>query len=374
MTGEFRYPSFMNRVVTTVNLTQFRYLIAIVDAGLNITQAAERVYATQPGISKQLRQLEGELGFQIFRRKGKSLDAVTPAGAQVIERARTIVAEATNIRSLAENLRNASSGELRIATTHTQAKYVLPASIAAMTSEFSDVGIHLLPAGETEALALLESGEVDLAIVSTVGQPPEVGCAIPVYQWQRHIVVPGGHELALSGEALTFESLARFPLVSYDSSRRSDSSLRLAFMNAGVEPRISCTAQDAELIKTYVRAGLGVGILAEMAWLPEDGSDLARIPADELFPTCTTWLLLPRDTVLREFVLRFIQGLVPWLHPRDLIRALETGEKIDWMSLSRTHYRSPDQLQGQLPCWQELLQQRQGSEVRKLKTARRKLS
>lgn len=313
-----------------MNLVQLRYLIAVTDAGLNITQAAERLFATQPGISKQIRLLEGELGFQVFRRKGKSLAAVTPAGAQIIERARTIVTEVANIRSLAANWRTAVSGELRIATTHTQAKYVLPASIAAMAGEFTDVAIRLLPAGETEALRLLEAGDVDLAIVSTVGAPPTVGCAVPLYRWYRHIIVPHGHPLARAGAAPGLAELADFPLVSYESSQRPESSLRGAFTAAGLEPRISCTAQDAELIKTYVRAGLGVGILAEMAWLPEDKTDLEKIPAVHLFPECTTWLLLPSEAVLRDFAWRFIHGLANWLNVLDVRRAVETNAVVNW--------------------------------------------
>lgn len=315
-----------------MNLVQLRYLVAVVDAGLNITQAAERVYATQPGISKQIRQLEGELGFQVFRRRGKCLESVTPAGAQVIERARAIVAEAANIRSLAANLRNDSSGELRIATTLTQAKYVLPESVASMAVEFSDVAIRLLPAGESEALALLENGEVDIAIVSTVGAPPAVGCAIPLYRWQRHVILQQGHPLSEPASTIDLVRLAEYPLVSYDSSRRSDSSLRNAFLAAGLEPRISFTAHDAELIKTYVRAGLGVGVLAEMAWLPEDATDLVKVTIDKLFPTCTTWLLLPCDTLLRSYVLRFLQRLAPWLDIRDIRRAVESREAVDWQA------------------------------------------
>ena len=150
-----------------MTLTQLRYIIAIADAGLNITLAAERVHATQPGISRQLRQLEDELGFQFFLRKGKSLDSVTSAGAQVIARARVILAEAANIRVMAANLRSDNGGQLVIVTTHTQARFVLPDAVAEVKRHFPDIGIRLEPHGDTELIELLGKGVADLAIIST---------------------------------------------------------------------------------------------------------------------------------------------------------------------------------------------------------------
>ena len=251
-----------------MTLAQLRYLIAIADSGLNITLAAERVHATQPGLSKQLRQLEDELGFQLFVRKGKSLDAVTHAGEQVIARARIILAEAANIRSIAANLRNEARGELRIATTHTQARFALPAAIAALNASYPQVSVHLEPTRDADVLARLEAGQVDLAIISSTGAAPTSGIALPAYHWQRVIVTPSGHALAGRARPPSLTELAALPLVSYDSSLRPDSSLRRAFAAVGLEPQIAMTAGDADLIKTYVRAGMGVGILAEMAVTP----------------------------------------------------------------------------------------------------------
>jgi DNA-binding transcriptional LysR family regulator len=155
-----------------MTLTQLRYLVAIADSGLNITLAAERVHATQPGLSKRLRQLEDELGFQLFVRRGKSLDAVTDAGQHVLERARIILAEAANIPAIAANLRNETHGELRIATTHTQARFALPAAIGALNRRYPQVSVHLQPGRDGEVLAQLEAGHVDLAVISTAGAPP----------------------------------------------------------------------------------------------------------------------------------------------------------------------------------------------------------
>ncbi|HEV2538190.1 MAG TPA: LysR substrate-binding domain-containing protein [Frateuria sp.] len=307
-----------------MTLVQLRYLVAIADSGLNITVAAERVHATQPGLSKQLKQLEEELGFRLFVRKGKSLDAVTHAGRQVLERARAILAEAANIRSIAANLRNEAHGELRIATTHTQARFALPPSIAALNLAYPQVSVHLQPGHDADVLAQLEAGRVDMAVVSTAGAPPALGIALPAYRWHRVVVAPAGHVLARRSLPPTLAELAAQPLISYDSSLKPESSLRRAFEDAGLEPQIAMTAGDADLIKTYVRAGLGVGVLAEMAMLPAD-ADLRVLPADHLFPQCMTWIVLRRETVLREYVLEFIGRFAPHLDRRDVVRAL-TGD------------------------------------------------
>jgi DNA-binding transcriptional LysR family regulator len=306
-----------------MTLVQLRYLVAIADAGLNITLAADHVHATQPGLSKQLKQLEDELGFRLFVRKGRSLDAVTHAGRQVLERARTILAEAASIRSIAANLRNEAHGELRIATTHTQARFALPASIAALNLAYPLVSVHLQPGQDADVLAQLDAGRVDMAVVSTAGAPPIIGIALPVYRWNRVVVAPTGHALARRSLPPTLAELAAQPLISYDSSVRPESSLRQAFVAAGLKPQITMTAGDADLIKTYVRAGLGIGVLAEMAMLSSD-ADLQVLPADHLFPQCTTWIVLRREAVLREFVLEFIGQFAPHLDRRDVMHALAT--------------------------------------------------
>ncbi|ODV17168.1 MAG: CysB family transcriptional regulator [Rhodanobacter sp. SCN 68-63] len=296
-----------------MTLTQLRYLIAIADSGLNITLAAERVHATQPGLSKQLKQLEEELGFQLFNRKGKSLDAITHAGSKVLERARAILTEVGNIQSVAANLRNEARGTLRIATTHTQARFALPGAIAALNRSYPEVSVHLQPAADAELLGLLESGGVDLAVVSTAGAPPSGVIALPAYRWQRRVVVPKEHPLTALERAPTLAELAAQPLVSYDSSLKPESSLRRAFESAGLQPQIAMTASDADLIKTYVRAGLGVGVLAEMALLATDSADLRILAADQLFAPCTT-----------------CTGFAPQLERKAVARHVSTGEAVEW--------------------------------------------
>ncbi len=320
-----------------MTLTQLRYLVAIADSGLNITTAAERVHATQPGLSKQLKQLEDELGFQLFVRKGRSLEAVAPAGAKVIEHARRILAEAANIRSYAANERGEHAGRLLLATTHTQARYVLPPVIAAIKREFPQVSVDLQAAADAEVLHKLAHDDADLALISSAGSTPSGGLAVPLYRWRRVLLVPGAHPLAALGRAPTLAELARHPLISYESSTRADSSLQRTFARAGVSPQVAMTARDANLIKTYVRAGLGAGLLAEMAIGREDadpgsgsGQDLRLLAAPEELPECITWAVIPRGRVLREYALALLHALAPQIDRRDLRRVLEGNQEAAW--------------------------------------------
>ena len=321
-----------------MTLTQLRYLVAIADSGLNITQAAERVHATQPGLSKQLKQLEDELGFQLFSRKGRSLESIAPAGVRVIEHARKVLAEVANIRSYAANERGEHSGRLLLATTHTQARYVLPPAIAAIKREFPQVSVDLLAAGDSDVLGKLD--QADLALISTAGSVPSGGVAVPVFRWRRVLLVQAVHPLAGLQRAPTLAELASHPLISYESSTRADSSLQRAFAGAGVTAQIAMTARDANLIKTYVRAGLGAGLLAEMATGGDD-ADLRIIPAPAEIPECITWAVIPRGRVLRDYALSLLHGLAPQLDRRDLRRVLEGNQEPNWP---------------QPPAWAELAQ------------------
>jgi len=211
-----------------MTLTQLRYLIAIADAGLNITLAASRVHATQPGLSKQLRQLEHELGCLLFVRKGRSLDAVTPAGEAIIARARVIVAEADNIRSYAANQRREHHGELILGTTHTQARFVLPPAVAEIKRRWPQVSVHLQPVAEGAALDLVGQGAANIAIVSTNGHAPEAGIAVPLYRWRRLVLVPRGHALDCMDRPPGLADLARYPLITYESASHPDSLLRMS--------------------------------------------------------------------------------------------------------------------------------------------------
>ena len=313
-----------------MTLTQLRYLVAIADSGLNITLAAEKVHATQPGLSKQLKQLEDELGFLLFQRKGRSLEAITPAGQDVLAHARRVLAEAGNIRAYAANERGEKHGRLTLVTTHTQARFVLPPAIAHLARKFPDVSIHLQPASEGEVLNALAQGQADFAVVSTAGEIPQGGLAVPLYRWRRQVLVPAAHALAKLQRAPTLAELADQPLISYESTNKPESSLRRAFAAAGLEPQIAMTARDADLIKTYVRAGLGVGLLAEMAVSPRDDGDLRALPAPAAVPECTSWAVLPRERVLRDYALELLLALAPQLDRADLKRAVAGHDSPVW--------------------------------------------
>ncbi len=312
-----------------MTLTQLRYLVAIADAELNITLAATRVHATQPGLSKQLKQLEDELGFLLFVRKGRSLESVTPAGGEVIARARLVLAEANNIRTYAANQRRESHGQLILTTTHTQARFVLPPAVARIKQAYPQVSVHLQQAAESDALDLLSQGDADIAIVSTAGGEPSTGIAVPLYRWRRLVLVPRGHALDRAGKVPDMAALAAHPLISYESSTRPSSSLRRAFAAQGLEPDLALTALDADLIKTYVRTGLGVGLLAEMAVSAGD-ADLRAWPAPAAIPECTAWAVLPRDRVLRDYALELVHVLAPQIDKRDLRRVLDGNQDADW--------------------------------------------
>lgn len=312
-----------------MTLNQLRYFVAIADAGLNITLAAAHVHATQPGLSRQIRQLEDELGFLLFVRKGRSLKALTPAGDNVLLHARRLLDEAANIRALAANQRGERKGRLTLVTTHTQARYVLPPAIAATRRAFPAVSIRLEPSGESEILARLARGGEELAVISTTGAVPAAGIAVPLYRWRRVVVVGNGHPLARRRKAPSLRELSALPLVSYESTRRPESSLRRAFDAARLPLQLAMTAHDADLIKTYVRAGLGVGVLAEMA-ISDADRDLSVLPAPRALPECTTWAVLPRGRVLRDFTVRLLRELAPQIDALDLRRAVAGNDEPTW--------------------------------------------
>lgn len=314
-----------------MTLVQLRCFVAIADAGFNITRAAAQVHASQPGLSRQLRQLEDGLGLRLFARRGKALSGLTPAGEAVLAHARRVLAEAANIRDLAARQRGDDHGQLIIATTHTQARFVLPPAIARIHQRHPRLGLRIEPSADTDVLARLARGEADLAVVSSAaGNVPGGGIAVPLFRWQRRVLVPAGHPLAAAGRVPELAQLAALPLVSYESAALPESSLRRAFSAAGLEPRLAMTARDADLIKTYVRAGLGVGLVAEMAVSPVQDADLASMPAPAAIPGCVAWAVLPRERVLRDATVELLLALAPQLDRHDLRRAGSGGPLPDW--------------------------------------------
>jgi LysR family cys regulon transcriptional activator len=303
-----------------MKLHQLRYLAAVAQTGLNITAAAEKLHTSQPGVSKQIKLLEDELGFQIFVRDGRNLSRVTPAGQQVIDRAVRILREVQNIKRLSDDFKDEARGSLSIATTHTQARYVLPQVIKEFRDAYPEVRLHLHQ-GTSEQLGELAALDRIDFVIATGSQSLFGGFALlPCYRWHRHVVVPKGHPLA-KHKTPTLKQLAAHPIITYVFGFTGPSSLMDIFAKEGLVPNVVLTARDADVIKTYVRLGLGVGIVASMAIDPKDDVDLVQIDTSHLFPAHTTWIGFRRGGLLRKYQLDFVQRFAPHLTKRVIEKA-----------------------------------------------------
>jgi len=295
-----------------VKLQQLRYLTAIVRNNLNISAAADSLYTSQPGISKQLRLLEEELGVELFGRNGKHLTEVTPVGRQIIAKAENILREVNNIQMLAEEYRDDRRGDLSIATTHTQARYALPPVIKAFRERYPAVNLQVHQGSPAQIAELVQSGEVDFAIATESLELFEDLVMLPCYVWQRCVLVPCGHPLAALGR-LTLQDVARYPLVTYVFGFTGRSQLDEAFRDVQLKPVVAFTATDADVIKTYVRLGMGVGIVARMAYDSQQDQDLVRLDAGHLFAANVTKIGFRRGMFLRCYMYDFVELFAPHL-------------------------------------------------------------
>jgi LysR family cys regulon transcriptional activator len=308
-----------------MNLQQLRYLVAIVDHGLNISDAAEALYTSQPGISKQVRQLEDELGIGIFVRRGKRFTGLTEPGKLVVERARRLVIEAAGLKRIGDEHRAHDEGVLTIATTHTQARYVLPPTIQQFTSRFPKVRLLLHQGNPVQVAQFVARAEADLGIATeSLANNPEL-VTLPCYEWNRCVIMPRDHPLA-SLDTLSIEALAEHTIVTYDFSFTGASAITAAFAKKGLTPNIALTALDADVIKTYVGLGLGVGIIAQMAWEPARDTEFVMKRADHLFAPSLTRVALRRGTYLRSFMYEFISLFAPHLTHQSVDAALAGSE------------------------------------------------
>jgi len=315
-----------------MKLHQLRYLAAVAQSGLNITAAAQKLHTSQPGVSKQIKLLEDELGFQIFTREGRNLTRITPAGQRVIERALRILQETQAIRDLANELRDEGRGSLSIGTTHTQARYVLPDVIHEFRTRYPNVRLNLHQGTSEQIAEMVGQDRTDFAIATGSEHLFSDLTLLPCYRWHRVIVVPRAHPLAEVAKP-TFKQLAAYPIITYTFSFSGPSSLQQAFSKAGVTPDVAITARDADVIKTYVRLGLGIGIVAEMAVDGRDDSDLVAIDASHLLSSHTTWIGFRRGVLLRKYMYDFIQMLAPHLDRRTIEKAhrMTTPEEVAQM-------------------------------------------
>ncbi len=323
-----------------MKLQQLRYLIAVVDNGMNITAASEALFTSQPGISKQLRLLEDELQLTLFQRKGKSLTRLTEAGQKVTERARNILREVDNIRKLSQTLAGQVSGELALATTHTQARYVLPGLFESFQKKHRKVSLRLHEGTSEQIAEAVQQQEVDFAIASGESRLFNDLVTFPIYRWERIILLPPDHPLT-GKKALDLKDLAQYPLVSYTYSFNEDSSLTQSFADAGIEPNVVFTSHDPDVIKTVVRKGMGIGIVACMAYDAALDSDLTARSAAQLFPTCTTWIGFRKDRFLSDYMVDFLAQLVPGLSRREINDLIQQAHEGKPLSLPAEHEYAP---------------------------------
>ncbi|MFK8028759.1 MAG: LysR substrate-binding domain-containing protein [Gammaproteobacteria bacterium] len=282
-----------------MKLQQLKFLTAVEDSKLSITAAAERLHTSQPGVSRQIKLLEEELGIELFVRKGRSLVEVTPAGAEVIKHARRILSEIDSINAIKDQHREDEERVISIATTHTQARYVLPSIITELKRRYPKLKLNLHQGTSEQIAELISRDEIDFAMASGSQNQFQDLEIVPCFDWDRIVLVPADHKLAQTSSGLTLEALAEFPLVTYVFSFGREASFLKAFASENLKPDVVFTARDADVIKTYVRMGMGVGVIASMAFEPEKETDLVAVCGASLFPRSTTWIGYRKDRVLR---------------------------------------------------------------------------
>ena len=303
---------------------QLRYVHEVARQNLNISQAAEVLHTSQPGVSKQIQLLEEELNLQIFQRNGKRLTGVTEPGRIILDLAERVMREMENIKRVGDEFTREATGTLTIATTHTQARYRLPAAVKAFMEQFPEVRLTIHQGNPTQVAEQVAHGEADIGIATeTISNYEKLVC-LPCYQWNRCVVTPHGHPL-LSDTPLTLEKIARYPLITYDFAFTGGSLVSRVFGKEGLEPNVVLTAIDADVIKTYVSLGLGIGLLANMAYDKERDTNLAMLDASHLFPPSTTYLGIRRDAYLRGYTYGFIQLLAPHFDRKAVNAALKTS-------------------------------------------------
>jgi len=295
-----------------MKLQQLRYIWEVAHHDLNVSATAQSLFTSQPGISKQIRLLEDELGVEVFARSGKHLTRVTPAGEAILKTAGEILRKVETIKQAAQEFSDEKRGSLSIATTHTQARYALPPSIETFIDKYPEVSLHMHQGTPMQISELAADGTVDFAIATEALELFSDLLMMPCYRWNRCIVVPKDHPLARVSE-LTLEEVASYPIVTYVFGFTGRSKLDDAFYDHGLSPKVVFTAADADVIKTYVRLGLGIGIVAKMAFDEKTDSDLVALDASHLFASSVTKIGFRRGTFLRGYMFDFIKMFAPHL-------------------------------------------------------------
>lgn len=295
-----------------MNFQQLRSMREAVRCNFNLTDVANALHTSQPGVSRQIRELEEELGIELFVRAGKRLTGLTEPGAHVLPIIERLLLESSNLKKAGQEFMSQQSGLLSVAATHSQARYALPPAVQEFRAQFPNVKLHLHQGSPKQVADMLMSGEVDVGIATeALNDYPEL-VALPCYRWTHSVIVPPGHPL-LDGP-LTLESLARFALITYDTGFTGRSHIDQAFTQRGLAPNIVLTAMDADVIKTYVQLGMGVGIVASIAYEAERDTALRALDAGALFGINLTKLAVRRGSYLRGYVYAFIESFAPTLN------------------------------------------------------------
>ncbi|WP_341643497.1 CysB family HTH-type transcriptional regulator [Thauera sp. SDU_THAU2] len=295
-----------------MNFQQLRIIRETVRRGFNLTEVANALFTSQSGVSKHIKDLEDELGVELFTRKGKRLLGLTAPGKELVVVVERMLLDAANIKRLAEQYSNVDEGQLTVATTHTQARYALPKIVAAFKQAFPKVHLRLHQGSPDEIVQMLLDGEADVGVATeALAEVPELA-TFPYYGWQHAVVVPAGHPLE-AVRPLTLEAIAEYPVITYHEGFTGRTRIDKTFAGAGLKPEVVMSALDADVIKTYVELGLGVGILASMAFSPERDPGLRKLGSDGLFAENITRIAVRRGHYLRGFAYRFIELCAPEL-------------------------------------------------------------
>ena len=302
-----------------MNLQQLRSVREAVRRGFNLTEVAAMLHTSQPGVSRQIRELEEELGVDIFVRAGKRLTGLTPPGEALLPMVERMLLEADNLRRAGADFRASERGRLSIAATHSQARYALPQVVRDFRALYPQVSLHLHQGSPRQVAEMLLSGEADIGVATEALAGYDNLLTLPCYRWSHSIVVPPGHALLDASGPVTLEMLARHPIITYEQGFTGRAHIDKAFDTAGLAPDVVLTAMDADVIKTYAELGMGVGIIASIAFDAERDRYLRAIDARHLFEVNLTRLALRRDAWLRGYAYSFIETFVPTL-PEKVVR------------------------------------------------------
>ena len=313
-----------------MNFQQLRSLREATRRGYNLTEVAAMMHTSQPGVSRQIRELEDELGVEIFIRAGKRLTGLTPPGETLLPIVERLLLEADNLRRVGQDYADSAQGRLSIAATHSQARYALPHAVRDFRALFPDVTLHLHQGSPRQVADMLLSCEADIGVATEALSSHEALVTLSCYRWTHSIVLPHGHPLLALQAPVSLEQLAQYPIITYEQGYTGRSHIDQAFARAGLVPEIVLTAMDADVIKTYVELGMGVGIVASIAFDPDRDRHLQALDARHLFALNVTRLGLRKGVWLRGYAYRFIEAFAPTLTMEVVERALRQDGPEPW--------------------------------------------